>query len=297
VLPPHFALIPQIHGPISTGPSPSKSLLGNSRNPIAGTGATLDRVYFAYGISDNGVMQIVDRSKLLPPPWGTGVKCGSTASTLDPPSCKDADFSSAEIGRWVMNPVNGAHSSYPIGNIAVPDFAVNGEGAVRDFVVVTSEETSNQCTGPRNLTSIVEVTENVDGQPGSRPQSQATFQVLEEKGEFCDVGGRFGPHSTQEEFGPPFYQKILLVPYFNAGLRAVDIRDPFRPREVGFYIPATTANTDVRCVDNSSPGTCKIAIQTNNVATDDRGFIYIVDRADTGLHILRLSGPALTLLK
>jgi hypothetical protein len=33
-------------------------------------------------------------------------------------------------------------------------------------------------------------------------------------------------------------------------------------------------------------------IQTNNVATDDRGYIYIVDRADTGLHVLRLEGEA-----
>jgi hypothetical protein len=298
VLPPNFALIPQIHGPISTGPSPAHVILGNSPNPINATGATLDRVYFAYGISDNGVMQIVDRTKLLPPPWGTGVRCGSIAHTFlpgDPAQCKD--FHSAEVGRWVMNPVNGAHTSYPIGNIAVPDFAVNGEGAVRDFVVVTSEETSNQCTGPRNLTSIVEVTENVDGQPGSRPQSQATFQVLEEKGEFCDVGGRFGPHSTQEEFGPPFYQKMIFVAYFDAGVRAVDIRDPFRPTEVGFYIPATTANTDLRCIDNNTPATCKVAIQTNNAATDDRGFIYIADRADTGLHILKLTGKAAQVIK
>jgi hypothetical protein len=293
VLPDHFTLVPQIHGPISTGPS--KPLPGNSRNPIAGTGATLDRVYFAYGIGANGVMQVVDRTKLLPPPWGTGVRCGSIAHTTDAPAC--TDFHTAEVGRWVMNPVNGAHTSYPIGNIAVPDFAVNGDGAVRDFVIVTSEETSNQCTGPRNLTTIVEVTENVPGETGSRPQSQATFQVLEESGEFCDVGGRFGPHATQEEFGPPFYQKIVFVSYFNAGVRAVDVRDPFRPMEVGFYIPATTANTDVRCVDNASPGTCKVAIQTNNVATDDRGFIYIVDRADTGLHILNLTGKAAAVIK
>jgi len=300
VLPLHFTLIPQIHGPISTGPSKDNTLLGNSPNPIAATGATLDRVYFAYGIGNNGVMQIVDRTKLLPPPWGKGIRCGSAASSLIPaapgiPPCNAAqgDFQSAEVGRWVMNPVNGAHTSYPIGNIAVPDFAVNEQGAVRDFVIVTSEETSNQCTGPRNLTAVVEVTENVLGQPGSRPQGQATFQVLEESGEFCDVGGRFGPHSTQEEFGPPFYQKLVFVAYFNAGVRAVDIRDPFRPTEVGFFIPATNANTDFRCVDNSDPGTCKIAIQTNNVATDDRGFIYIVDRADTGLHILQLTGAAL----
>jgi hypothetical protein len=33
-------------------------------------------------------------------------------------------------------------------------------------------------------------------------------------------------------------------------------------------------------------------VQTNNVASDDRGYIYIVDRADTGLHVLQLEGDA-----
>ena len=40
------------------------------------------------------------------------------------------------------------------------------------------------------------------------------------------------------------------------------------------------------------PHVCRQVIQTNNVATDDRGFVYIVDRADTGLHILELEGKA-----
>jgi hypothetical protein len=35
---------------------------------------------------------------------------------------------------------------------------------------------------------------------------------------------------------------------------------------------------------------CKTAIQTNNVEVDNRGYIYIVDRANTGLHILKATG-------
>jgi len=62
--------------------------------------------------------------------------------------------------------------------------------------------------------------------------------------------------------------------------------------EIAFYIPATTANTDVRCRDNNDPSTCKIAIQTNNVDVDDRGYVIIVDRANTGMHILELVGDA-----
>ena len=37
---------------------------------------------------------------------------------------------------------------------------------------------------------------------------------------------------------------------------------------------------------------CDVVIQTNNVEVDDRGFVYIVDRANTGLHILELTGRA-----
>jgi len=270
VLPPHFTAVPSIHGPISTGPD-------NPSNPISGTGATLNRVYFAYGTEENGVMQVVDRAFLLSTPA--------------------SDFKTAERGRWVMNPINGAHTSFPIGNIAIGDFAPNEEFVVRDFVVVVSEETNNGCTGPRNLTYMVDVTEGGPGGTGTRPQNQANFQVPESAGAFCERGGRFGPHSTNEELGPPFYQKLVFVAYFNAGVRAVDIRDPFNPREVAFYIPATNGFTDYRCTDNNDPSTCKIAIQTNNVATDDRGYVYTVDRADTGLHILQLSGAAKNIIQ
>ena len=37
---------------------------------------------------------------------------------------------------------------------------------------------------------------------------------------------------------------------------------------------------------------CKTAIQTNNVEVDGRGYIYTADRANTGLHVLELTGSA-----
>ena len=75
-------------------------------------------------------------------------------------------------------------------------------------------------------------------------------------------------------------------------MRAIDIREPFSPREVGFFIPATTAKTDPR-PEGCKLGVdavCDVVIQTNNVEVDGRGFVYIVDRANTGMHILRLTG-------
>jgi hypothetical protein len=280
VIPPHFTTVPSIHGPISTGPA---------GRAIALVGATAERVYFAYGTGSNGVMQIVDRTKLLPPSFGgTGVTCGSISSTLTPPAC--TDFTTAELGRLIMNPDNGAHTSFPIGKITVPDFVTdtgNDTNTMRDIVVVTSEATANFCTSFRHLTFLTDVTNE------GNPQSIATAQVPASEGNFCDTAGRFGPHATNEEFGPPFYQKVVFVSYFNAGVRAFDVRDPYNPQDVAHFIPAVTANTDFRCGPyQGNPNLCAPVIQTNNVATDERGYIYIVDRADTGLHILQLTGDA-----
>ena len=85
---------------------------------------------------------------------------------------------------------------------------------------------------------------------------------------------------------------MAFIAYFNAGVRALDIRDPFNPKEVGYFIPAITDKTDKRCVKVDGKDRCKTAIQTNNVETDERGYIYIVDRANTGMHILELTGEA-----
>ena len=84
-------------------------------------------------------------------------------------------------------------------------------------------------------------------------------------------------------------------------VRAIDIRDPFSPKEAAFYIPATTPDTDVRCttvtIQGKSVEICNFVIQTNNVEVDERGFIYMIDRANTGLHILELTGAALKMLQ
>ena len=126
----------------------------------------------------------------------------------------------------------------------------------------------------------------------SKPYGVSSWTVPEASGNFCGRGGRFGTHSSNESFTPIYYKRVMFFAYFNAGVRAVDIRDPFNPKEIASYIPAVTDKTDKRCVGTGANERCKVAIQTNNVEVDDRGYIYIVDRANTGLHILELAGPA-----
>src|SRR2546426_674632 len=125
----------------------------------------------------------------------------------------------------------------------------------------------------------------------ARQKLPTGLQVPESQGNFCRRGGRFGPHSSSESFAPIFYKKLVFLAYFNGGVRAMDIRNPYAPREAGFYIPATTERTAERCVTNGTRS-CKVAIQTNNVEADERGFVYLADRANTGLHIVRLTGEA-----
>ena len=89
-----------------------------------------------------------------------------------------------------------------------------------------------------------------------------------------------------------YYRNIVFLAYFNGGVRAVDIRDPWSPVEIGHYIPAITESTAERCLTIDGEERCKTAIQTNNLEVDDRGYVYAVDRANTGLHIVELTGAA-----
>jgi hypothetical protein len=253
--------------PGSTGPVPEG---------LHGLVARGTRLYIAYGTWKEGVLQIVDREKLLKGDPAAANRFSPTRENLRYP----------QIGRLDMSPAWGGHTAFPVLGVPVPAFQKQARGKVRDFVVLVSESLQNECREYPHFAFLVDITDE------TRPFSVANFMVPEASGNFCTRGGRFGSHSSNESFAPIYYQKIVFIAYFNAGVRAVDIRDPYRPKEVGFYIPATTEKTDERCVEEAGARRCKVAIQTNNVEVDDRGFIYIVDRANTGLHILELTGPA-----
>jgi hypothetical protein len=242
----------RLHGPISLGPK-------------------VNRVYFGYGTVADGFVQIVDREKLLK---------GAPEPTA-------ANLRDAVISQFPTPPYMGAHTTLPIKGIPVAGLSKYTKGPQhRDIIIIVNESTSNECTEPRQAAYIVDITNE------RTPFGIATFDVPEQPHGFCSRGGRFGAHASNEYQHPAYDKRIVFMSWFNAGVRAVDIRDPYNPKEIGYYIPAMTGKTDERCVKDASGQRCKRAIQTNNVEVDDRGYIYIVDRADTGMHILELTGSA-----
>jgi hypothetical protein len=250
--------------PGATGPVPEQL------HGMISLGREGNRIYFGYGTNKNGVMQIVDRDKLLHGPREP------TAENLLYP----------EVGRLTMTPFNGAHTTFPMPKMPIAEFAKDSLGTERDIVMIVDEQIRNACQEPRQMAWFVDVTIE------AHPMIISNFQVSEASGDFCSRGGRFGTHASNESMAPIFYKKVVFLSYFNAGVRAVDIRDPYHPKEIGYFIPSITETTDKRCTTINGQDNCKVAIQTNNVETDDRGYVYMVDRANTGMHILELTGDA-----
>jgi hypothetical protein len=241
----------ELHGPISTGPQ------GN-------------RVYFGYGTNKGGILQIVDRDRLLHGPKEP------TPENLRYP----------EVSELMLSASNGAHTTFPMPGMRIAEFARDKQGQTRDIVMIVDEAIANECGEPRQMVWFADVTTE------KRPMMISSYTVPEESGQFCERGGRFGSHSSNESMAGVYYKKLAFIAFFNAGVRALDLRDPYHPKEVGYFIPSITAATDKRCVTVDGKERCKVAIQTNNVETDDRGYIYAVDRANTGMHILELTGEA-----
>jgi hypothetical protein len=255
-----------IHGPISAGPE---------RN----------RVYVAGG----GVLQILDRKKLL-------------TEFKDPLKPTDEEMRAPMVGYTVVSPDQGAHTALPFFDVPIPTYQQHTVLKTRDLVLLTSEQgRGTHCQpGPGNNRPAPHMAFLVDVTNEATPWNLSTFHVDERQGDFCGKGGRFGAHASTESFYPPYYGKLAIFSWFNAGTRVFDIRNPFDVKEIGYFIPAVNKTTGSFCVDGISHADgdpritkdCTKVIQTNNVEIDDRGLIYSADRAGSGLHIMRLTGPA-----
>lgn len=140
----------------------------------------------------------------------------------------------------------------------------------RGLLVVTDEAHDDNCHEPEKYAWLVDMREE------RNPVSIATVQVEDEG--FYDKGGRFGPHNIHENRpGSMIDDQLVYIAYFSGGLRIIDIHDRYRPEEVGYFVPERPEG--------------QVSIQTNDVFVDSDGLIYLVDRLDGTMYILRYTGP------
>jgi hypothetical protein len=253
-------------------------------------GTAKNRVYAAYGTGANGVIQILDRKKLL-------------TAFENPKKPTTEEMLAPQVGYLTMSPDQGAHTTFPIFAEPIPGFQGHAALKKRDLLIVPSESSrGDHCSpGPGGERAGPHLAFMVDISNEATPWPISTFHVPENPGDYCGKGGRFGTHAVAESFYQPYYGKIAIFSWFNAGTRVFDIRDPFSVQEVAYFIPAPNKNTMSFCPEDgiSHPvgdpkinAACQKVIETNNVEVDDRGLIYSADRAGTGLHIMRLTGHA-----
>jgi len=131
----------------------------------------------------------------------------------------------------------------------------------RRFAVVTDEDvTDDLLEDPPAFMWVLDITDE------TRPVPVATYQVPPEG--LVVPGQRFGAHQPWEHIRD---DNVVFLAWFSGGVRAVDISDPYRPRELAAYVPSAPRG--------------RRAVQTNDVFVDRRGFVFAIDRYE-GLSVL-----------
>jgi hypothetical protein len=98
--------------------------------------------------------------------------------------------------------------------------------------------------------------------------------------EFVKRGGRFGAHNLHENLPVPGSwrsEQYVAGSFFNAGVRVYDVLNPYQPKEVAYFVPATP--------NGARTG----AVQLNDVYVDERRIVYSVDRHIGGLYVLEMT--------
>ena len=119
----------------------------------------------------------------------------------------------------------------------------------------------------------------LDGRAEANPVPISTLPAPPH-GTFAHRGGRFGAHNLHENRpGPTSWrsEQIVVGTFFNAGVRAYDVGNPYQPQEVAYFVPP------------APPLSRAGAIQLNDVYVDERRIVYAVDRIIGGLYILEMT--------
>jgi hypothetical protein len=271
-----------------------------STGVMSATG-TKSVVICSVGPGSNGIIQILDRTKLL---TGCTSNPDASAHCADPPTQSlgpsQSDLLYPQIGYLPQPPYIGSHNSTPIFNMPIPQAQANFTTSPLsdtlgpqswDVMINTSEAGGPPTCGTSDRymhnTTLVDITNE------QTPWPISTLNVPQYPGDFCQKGGRFGSHYYAWHIYAPYYGKLACVTWFNAGMRCFDIRDPLNPRMVAYYIQAPNQNTRASCGVPGDPTVCRNVAYMNVIELDDRGYIYGQDRAGSGITVLQPTGEAL----
>ncbi len=124
----------------------------------------------------------------------------------------------------------------------------------RKIMVVADEDVAKLRPSPPAFSWVYDITDE------TQPMPIATIQVPGLDPDGAPQPPMTGCHQPSERF----HGTIIPFAWFAQGLRLMDISDPFRPREVGFYEPDVLAGYE--------------RVSSNDVTTDARGIAYLTDR-------------------
>ena len=164
---------------------------------------------------------------------------------------------------WCPPYGGGTHSALPLHD--------------RDLLVVADEATLNIDQEQMKRTWIFDIREK------SNPVSIATMPTPSDQ-DYVKLGGQFGPHNLHENRPGSFRSSTtIFATWQSAGVRVFDIADPYRPEEIGYFVPPqpTTWMEPLR-------GRAKVRHTADLFVAED-GLMYVTDY-DAGLYILQWNG-------
>jgi hypothetical protein len=114
----------------------------------------------------------------------------------------------------------------------------------------------------------------------ANPISIATVPVPADQ-DYVKKGGHFGPHNLWEN-RPEAYRssRFIFATYQNAGLRVFDLANPYRPDEIGYFVPPPPAHwMDPRPAITRILHSCDVFVQADGLMfmTDFNAGLYIVE--------------------
>ena len=144
-------------------------------------------------------------------------------------------------------------------------------------MLITTQEIYGWGACPYGRLHVVDVAD-----PGA-PVVVGAFGIAENNPASCPITEGFDGVFTAHN--PLVVSGIAFVSWYAGGLRAVDLRDPVAPREVGVFVPDPLTAV---AADDLSLGSYPVRVWSSPIVAD--GLVYVVDIRN-GLFVLRYTGP------